>query len=408
VIWTLTLGVSLAWNIWQEQQETLAMAHIEAQVAYDKDMVYHRWNSLSHGVYVSTEHPLSPPNPYLANVPERDITTPSGKKLTLVNPTYMLRQVHTLEREALGVLSHVTSRKPLRPENYPDAWEDKALLEFEKGAKDMREVADIAGKPYMRFMRPLRVVKSCLDCHGSQGYRDGEVRGGLSISVPMLPLWQIAYTHIIQFSIAHALLWLLSMWAIFVALNKIKKSEALRHTAEEETRMLSITDQLTGLYNRRGFMNLAEHHLMLAQRSQRKMLLMFSDLDGLKRINDTLGHAEGDKAIAEAAELLKEVFRESDIVARIGGDEFAVLAVDSKDLNSEIVDKRVSECLEQHNARPNRPYRLGLSLGCIEYDPHCGYPRTQTGISELLSLADAIMYKQKKARSFRLGETIRR
>lgn len=399
VVWTLSVAMSLVWHFWQERQETLEMAGLEARVAYDKDILFHRWNSHFGGVYVPVNE-LSPPNPYLSNVVERDIATPNGKKLTLVNPTYMMRQVHTLERKTMGVISHLTSRKPIRPENLPDPWEDRALLAFEKGIQEVSEIADIDGKTYMRFMRPFMVVKSCLDCHGSQGYREGEVRGGLSVSVPMEPLQKISHVHNASAIWAHLLLWLASMAAIFFGMCKMRRSETARRAAEEETRVQAITDQLTGLYNRRGFIQLAEHHL---RQTRQNILLMFADLDGLKRINDTLGHNEGDKAIAEAAQVLREAFRDSDILARIGGDEFAMLAVNTKELTPEIIARRVKERLDQHNADPQRRYKLGMSLGTIEHDP--SQPAT---LSDLMSHADATMYEQKKARSYRIGETIRR
>jgi diguanylate cyclase (GGDEF)-like protein len=154
-----------------------------------------------------------------------------------------------------------------------------------------------------------------------------------------------------------------------------------------------LTDELTGLYNRRGFTLLADHEVSLAYRLKRTMLLFFGDVDGLKTINDSLGHAQGDLALQEVATILKKSFREADIVARFGGDEYVVLAVDAALESADILTKRIQDALEAHNQTPGRPYSLSLSLGIVRYDP--ASPCT---ISELIAQADVRMYAMKQAR----------
>ena len=102
-----------------------------------------------------------------------------------MNPAYMLRQIHENFGDLYGVAGKITSLKPLRPENKADQWERAALLSFEKGAKEAWEYTTIDGKPYLRFMRPMLTKKGCLKCHGHQGYKEGDVRGGVSVSVPL-------------------------------------------------------------------------------------------------------------------------------------------------------------------------------------------------------------------------------
>jgi PleD family two-component response regulator len=114
-----------------------------------------------------------------------------------------------------------------------------------------------------------------------------------------------------------------------------------RHRMQEQIRSLSLVDELTGLYNRRGFLTLASQQLKLAHRLKKRMLLVFADLDGMKRINDTLGHQEGDKALIEIAKILKETFRESDIIARLGGDEFVVLTLEKSVSSDDAITKRL-------------------------------------------------------------------
>ena len=164
-----------------------------------------------------------------------------------------------------------------------------------------------------------------------------------------------------------------------------------RKQAEEEILTLSITDQLTGLHNRRGFITVADQQLKLSDRTKRGMLLFFADLDGMKGINDTLGHEEGDRVLMEAAAILKETFRAVDIVARMGGDEFAILAIDSTEVNSEIFSTRLQERIDAHNQQENRRYRLSLSVGCACYDPE-----NPCSLDELIVRADRLMYENKR------------
>lgn len=162
---------------------------------------------------------------------------------------------------------------------------------------------------------------------------------------------------------------------------------------EEELKELSLRDDLTGLYNRRGFIELAEQQWKIAKRMMRKMLLVYADIDRLKYINDTFGHYTGDRLINEAAGIIKGTFRTSDIVARIGGDEFVVLAVEIADLDYTRYIEKLHKNLQEHNREMDLPCELSLSVGFALYDPDC--PLT---LDELMKRADDTMYDQKKGK----------
>jgi diguanylate cyclase (GGDEF)-like protein/PAS domain S-box-containing protein len=166
-----------------------------------------------------------------------------------------------------------------------------------------------------------------------------------------------------------------------------------RKRMEQEIRNLSLTDELTGLYNRRGFTLLAEQEMKLARREKRSMLLFFGDLDDLKLINDTHGHAQGDLALKELSSILREIFREADILARFGGDELVILAVDASMENAETLARRIRLALERRNLLGDRPYPLSLSLGISHFDP-----AAPSSINELIAQADDRMYQQKHER----------
>ncbi|MBL8470559.1 MAG: diguanylate cyclase [Rhodocyclaceae bacterium] len=140
------------------------------------------WNAAHGGVYVPVTA-ATPPNPYLA-AEGRDLRTVDGKLLTLVNPAYMTRQIGELAERVEGIRLHITSLKPLRPANAPDAWEAEALATFEQGARAAAQLVETGDAPYYRYMAPLHVKAACLNCHLKQGYKEGDVRGGISVTIP--------------------------------------------------------------------------------------------------------------------------------------------------------------------------------------------------------------------------------
>ncbi len=156
---------------------------------------------------------------------------------------------------------------------------------------------------------------------------------------------------------------------------------------------LNHVDELTGLHNRRGFIDLARAQFDEAVRAQRGMLVIFADLDGLKQVNDRFGHQAGDRALFEFAALLRATFRERDLVARLGGDEFVVLVTDAAGVGSTELVARLGARVEQHNSRGRRDFSIAFSTGVSTFDPSEPEP-----LEVLLSQADARMYAQKRRR----------
>jgi diguanylate cyclase (GGDEF)-like protein/PAS domain S-box-containing protein len=163
--------------------------------------------------------------------------------------------------------------------------------------------------------------------------------------------------------------------------------------AQEELRALTLVDELTGLYNRRGFLMLAEQHMRLIKRGGPASILVSIDLDGFKGVNDVYGHAEGDVALRRIANVLRIAFRDSDIIARFGGDEFVVLALDCGEMRDTLIE-RVMTALEADNVRAARPYSLSLSIGTARFDPFARVP-----IDQLMAEADVKLYEEKRRRT---------
>lgn len=164
-----------------------------------------------------------------------------------------------------------------------------------------------------------------------------------------------------------------------------------RKGAEQDLRTLSMVDELTGLYNRRGLYAFTEQQIKIADRIRKGFLLIFADLDNMKWINDNMGHKEGDQALKDAADVLKESCRKSDIVARMGGDEFAVIAVDALKNSESIVVGRILKNIALKNSKTGKKYQLSLSVGTAYYDPVTPCP-----LDELFEGADKKMYEYKK------------
>ncbi len=161
----------------------------------------------------------------------------------------------------------------------------------------------------------------------------------------------------------------------------------------EQLRALSDVDPLTGLLNRRGFYDSARRQLGLAQRTKREMTLLFLDLDGLKWINDTQGHLEGDQALIEVANVLRKTFRQPDILSRYGGDEFAILAIEAKERGSGQIVDRLEKNLQGHNARMRAEKKLSFSVGLAHFDPE-----KPISIENLIDHADEEMYSRKRSK----------
>jgi diguanylate cyclase (GGDEF)-like protein len=192
---------------------------------------------------------------------------------------------------------------------------------------------------------------------------------------------------------SHVLVFLYDITTRRAELAELQRAREALEINARELREASVTDELTGLLNRRGFMLLAEQQMRIAARNDKTLVLVFVDLNGMKRINDALGHKMGDRALVDTASILRKVFRRSDVIARLGGDEFVVLATDCADDAEPSYTARLKDALADHNASPEAPFRLSLSAGTSVFDPS-----QPTSLETLISDADARMYEAKHSR----------
>lgn len=164
-----------------------------------------------------------------------------------------------------------------------------------------------------------------------------------------------------------------------------------RHGLRTELITLSLRDELTGLLNRRGFMTLATQHMHLARRMRREFMILFADLDNMKHINDTFGHAKGDEALKRVSNVLKATFRQSDVIARVGGDEFMVLVSNTSSTNLDSILQRLHGTIQEDNAANGQSFEISLSLGIARFDP-----KVESTLEELIDQADRDLYRQKR------------
>lgn len=236
--WTVFIIFSLSLTIRNLQEAVLEQAAIEARTHLELNLEYRALISKLGGVYASLDN-ISP-NPYL-KVPKRDITTKDGDRLTLLNPAYMTRLIfETIKnKSSLPVINKITSLKIVNPVNAPDEWERKMLLAFEKGQKEAREITSISGGPYLRLMRPFFTETSCLKCHGYQGYEEGDVRGAISIAVPLKPYYVLAARTRNISVITYILLWLVGCVGLVIFSRFKQKQEQKLIESEWKFRTVS-------------------------------------------------------------------------------------------------------------------------------------------------------------------------
>lgn len=164
-----------------------------------------------------------------------------------------------------------------------------------------------------------------------------------------------------------------------------------RHRLKATLQALALTDELTELSNRRGFLTLARQQIKVAQRQGRSLLLLSIDMDGLKQINDSYGHEAGDNALIQTAVILRQTFRDADVIGRLGGDEFSILMLDADQESAPRLVARLQQNLAAHNAQTKDPYNLSITVGLAVFDP-----ATDSSLPELMSQADQALYADKR------------
>ncbi len=231
--WTLAIITSVLWNIHLQNEETREVALNVARTQLENDSLYRRWNVMHGGIYVPVTDE-NPPDEHLAGIPERDITTPSGQPLTLTSHAYMMEQVYRLAAQKSRITRHIASLDPIRLDSPADEWETEALHKFEQGQTEVSTVVELGNEPHMRLMKPFIIEKACLKCHSQQGYKVGDIRGGISVTLPMSLFQKANERQIFTLIWGHILWWILGVFVIGIGYFNMRKRIEERQKAEEE------------------------------------------------------------------------------------------------------------------------------------------------------------------------------
>ena len=374
--WIGIVLLSLGWEYYSGRQHE-AQNILEVSRAFFKQIVITReWNARHGGVYVFTND-TTQPNPYLKD-PERDILLGDGRMITKINPAYMTRQLSELSAELEGTEIHITSLKPIRPENAPAPWERTALKAFEAGLPELGSFEE----ERFRYMAPLTTSESCLKCHREQGYKLGDIRGGISITIPYS-----RYDSLKPLLLGHLLVALTGLLLIFFFGRKLSRVYLL---LKEQ----SIIDPLTQIPNRRFFLKRSDEEFRRAAREHEPLALIMADIDYFKLFNDRYGHLEGDACLKTVADTMKSMLRRPpDCIARFGGEEFIILLPDTPAEGAAKVAEQLRSAVEELQIN-NEPSLCGdvvtISLGVAASE------NGKTPYEALLKEADKALYRAKE------------
>lgn len=354
IAWLMILSASFIFQYHDLEQTQKELILTTTRALFDNIVLIRKWNAMHGGVYVPVTKETEP-NPYLLNDPLRDIKINDTLTLTKINPSYMTRQLDELLATSGKFQIHITSLKLLRPENRPSPREQKALKEFEKGVKEVGEIIKEGEDTKFFYMAPLAVEESCLECHAAQHYKEGNIRGGISIIMPVH-----RNEHVAGMIAGHLIIGFFGLIGINLFLMKLNKSYQV-------IQKQAVVDALTDIPNRRAFMEQIKSEFKRSARENRPLSVIMIDIDHFKLYNDSYGHAAGDECLKTVAQAIKNtVKRPGDFCARYGGEEFVVLlpdtALDAAHLLAENIRSNVEDMKLSHKECPPL-YVVTISLG---------------------------------------------
>ena len=380
VIWTAITAASFIWNLRNESAARTEIMLKGARSNFQQIVLFRIWNAGHGGVYVPVTDDTQP-NPYL-QTPQRDIRISSTMTLTKVNPAFMTRQVSEIALKKEGIKFHITSLNPIRPDNNATPIEEKALKSFEAGQKESSSILKTGGNNSFFYMAPLITERSCLSCHAQQGYREGDIRGGISITFPFMP--SLPYGMLAG---GHLFILLAGITGIAIAGRKLTK-------AYEIIQRQAVFDALTGIPNRHSFSQrlLAEYNR--SKRNSSPLSIIMGDVDHFKLFNDTYGHSEGDSCLRSVAQAIeKSLKRPGDFCARYGGEEFIIILPDTTISGAAAIAEEIRKNVEALRIphEKSQPYGVvTISLGGASRETH-----NTMSHEELLKQADSALYIAK-------------
>ncbi|MBU1087225.1 MAG: diguanylate cyclase [Candidatus Omnitrophica bacterium] len=379
IVWVLLIAIAFSINLSGAIKEKTQTLMQTARVIFQEIVITREWNSGHDWVYVPITDKTQP-NPYIIS-PHRDITAETGLKLTQINPAYMTRQLSEISSKSHGPKFRITSLNPIRPENKPTEWEQKALKLFKNNAQEVGVlIKDESGNHFI-YMAPLITKSECLVCHVEQGYQVDDIRGGISVILSSITPFKI-----MPLALGYIAIGICGVFIIVVFVGKLDK-------AYRELRKQSVTDPLTQIPNRRDFTMHIIQEFNRSKREGSKLSILMCDIDNFKAYNDTYGHKRGDECLQIVAKVIEQTLnRPADFCARYGGEEFILILphtdIDGAAHVAEKMRQNIVKLSVAHEGSPNHKI-VTLSLGvgtCSSLD---------MVYEDLIKKADIALYKAK-------------
>jgi diguanylate cyclase (GGDEF)-like protein len=367
----------------------LMLQRVREQAVTYLDLIKHtkKWNFDYGGVYVDKVHGVTS-NVYLEKLGiNPDIQCADRRVVTIRNHAIMTSEISRISEQADGVKFRLISLRPLDPANTPDTFELRGLQLFSMGKHEHYEMITDSTPPFFRYISPLYAESSCLGCHRGVDIRQGDILGAVSISIPIQGLLnETRHTRLIILMSAIILIGFLIAITYFMTLRLATDLK----NAQARLQSMALTDELTGLNNRRQVMARLEEEFQRAIRLGESICLIALDIDRFKRINDSYGHPFGDLVLKRVAERLQSSVRPYDVVGRVGGEEFLIIAPASPSdealsLASRIITTIRQETIGEGAARVT----VTASAGVAVISTH------DTDIDDLLRRADRALYQAK-------------
>ncbi|MCX5871602.1 MAG: diguanylate cyclase [Deltaproteobacteria bacterium] len=381
ILWILLIAVSFAWNHAQTLKEQERLALHTARSLFNHIIITCRWNTRHGGVYVPITE-TTRPNPYL-QVPMREIKVNDSLTLTRINPAYMTRQISEIATAQEGTQFHITSLHPIRPENKATEREEALLKEFATGVKDAGFFIEDEKKTTFFYMAPLKTEKSCLVCHNKQGYKEDDVIGGISVTLPLT-----GHSPFGILLLAHIGIALTGLFGIFVSGVRLNKAYAI-------IKRQAVFDALTGIPNRLSFSEHIFKEFHRSNRAHEPLSVIMCDIDHFKAYNDMYGHGSGDTCLRQVARTIKKTLeRPGDFCARYGGEEFVVILTDTSHKGAMHVAEKIR--LNIIRLQIVHEESLPLQLVSLSLGVATSSDQPLSSHEELLKNADTALYLAKK------------
>lgn len=349
-----------------------------------------KWVNEHGGVYVPVK-PGTEPNPYLAKIPglKATIRDEQGKLYTLRNPSTVTREISELADRSALFKFRISSLRYINPSAKPDAFERKALQSFERGKKESQTVLHTQEGAFFRYMVPVYYEKSCDKCHLSMSYKPGDVRGGISVTIPMTLVNQQMKANRDYLAMSAILVLALLFISMLIISAKFTKLVSKAHA---DLAKMATTDALTGLLNRKSGIEELDEEIARHSRSQTPLSCLMLDIDNFKSINDKYGHQAGDAALASFARLVSHCLRSYDIMCRYGGEEFMILLPETNAQDAQKAAERIRETVA---ATPiifeDATILITVSIGVAGVDKI-----KSEKADHFIRLADAALYRAKR------------